>query len=229
MKNTINELSFPRNLFADLGVEAPAEQPEDFYATLLYVLHSIASAKDVNAVLLRYQYGKSFDEIGERLGCSRQNVHIAVHEALENLSPNYIDMLTKGIKAYMESLLKERIDSMSALIQQSATSDMQFTLYSKGYNKGYEDGLAEKEKNAFDPDAIKDIHLDTLGLSVRTVNACNNNRMYTIGDVLNVRDYILHCRSFGAKWFHELAEMLMSYGVNVNSFFPNTVKKYGLE
>ena len=63
MKNDVMNLPFPDNLFADLGKMQPVQQAEDFIGTLMYVLRTVASARDARVVMMRYQSGKSFEEI----------------------------------------------------------------------------------------------------------------------------------------------------------------------
>ena len=42
MKNESMNKPFPYNLFEDLEIESPAEQPEVFLATLMYIMRCIA-------------------------------------------------------------------------------------------------------------------------------------------------------------------------------------------
>ena len=93
MKNEALTKPFPNNLFDDLEVEAPAEQPEDFLATLMYILRCVSNPRDSRAVMMCYKDGKSFEEIGEAFGLSKQRAHYMVQEIICKFTKPYRDML----------------------------------------------------------------------------------------------------------------------------------------
>ena len=228
MRNEAMMKHFPNNLFDDLEIEMPTEQPEDFLATLMYILRCVSNPRDSKAIMMRYKDGKSYEEIGEAFGLSKQRAHYMVQEILCKFTKQYLEMLKKGIKKYTEDLLIERINELKPIIEESERVATRTTAYEDGYKKGYEDGLAQKEANTINQDVLKTIDIESLQFSVRTYNALSKNGIEYLYDVIECGDDLLDFNSFGKTCFHELAETLSSYGVNVNQIFPMCVKKWGV-
>ena len=226
MKNEVMTKPFPYNLFDDLGAKPPTEQPEDFLATLMYILRCVATPRDSRAILLRYKEGKTYDEIGETFDITKQRAHSMIQDILEKFNDQYIDMLTKGIKKYYEDLLEERLSALAPVISESEREFIELTAYEEGYTKGYADGLIGRKTSS--APTLDNIDLSTLQLSVRTFNALTKNGIKTLGDVKNCGDGLISLETFGKACFAEIADTLKTYGVEIEANFPACVKKWGI-
>lgn len=229
MKNDVMNLPFPDNLFTDLGKMQPVQQAEDFIGTLMYVLRTVASARDARVVMMRYQSGKSFEEIGESIGVSKQRANAMLTDTLGKITGEHVNMLTKGMKRYMEDLLDERIAELGNVLEDSERESIRTTSYKEGYERGYADANAKRGSNPVNHNAVNNVEVKTLGLSTRTYNACTKNGMETIGDIIRRGDAITECKSFGVTCFHELIKKLESFGIDALTTFPLASSKYGVE
>lgn len=227
MKNEVMEKPFPYNLFSDLEIEAPAEEPEDFLATLMYILRCVSSPRDSKAIMMRYKEGKPYEEIGNAFGLSKQRAHYMVQEILCKFTKNYLVMLQKGIKKYTEDLLEERIEELAPVIDASEREVIKMEAYEEGYEKGYEDGSIGRASSAESKSALNGIEISMLELSNRTFNSLKRNGINTLGDVVEAGDKILNFDTFGKKCFAEICEILKTYGVNPVITFPVCVKRWG--
>ena len=223
MKNEVAMKPFPENLLSDLGREAPAETPDDFTATFMYVLYCVAPPRDVKIMIMRYKSGKSFDEIAESLGISRQRAAAVVQEVLGRMTGDHADMLAYGIKQYMENVLADRVKSITNVIEVSEREAIRAEAYAKGVVDGKREGAYYVNED------FEDITIEKLGMTTRTYNACEKNNLRTLADILRKRDGIIDCRTFGAKCFHELCAILTSMNINPATYFPRTIEKFGME
>lgn len=227
MKNDSLSIPFPMNLFAELETEPPQSTPDDFMATLMYVLRVLGSPRDAKAIMMRFQSGKNFDEIGEALGVSKQRAHMIIQDMLGTITGDQIMMLKKGLSQYMADMLNERIANLEGVLEASEREEIKKSAYEEGYKQGYADRESHKSPNTVNRDAIDNIRLITLQLSTRTFNACYRNNLKTIGDLLNLGDNIVDCKALGRTCFNELMEMLKGYNVNVNEHFPRALIRFG--
>ena len=219
---------FPKNLFDALGAEMPMEQPDDFIPTLMYILNSVGSYNDTATIIMHFQQNKSFDDIGNKLGFTRQRAHMLVQNTLARISPNHIEMLKYGLKKYTENILEARIKNLSDIIVDSTTEEVKNNCYNEGYAKGFADATANRKENSGNRTTLDNILVETLGLSVRTFNACKRNHLNTIGDILNCGDKIQNCSYLGQRCFRELARSLEDLDINTSEYFPITTKIWGV-
>ena len=226
MRNEASARPFPDNLFYDLNAESPTTQAEDFYATFMYVLRVVTDARNARAVILRYKEGKTYDELGDALGVSKQRAQIIIQTILDSITGEHILMLQMGIKGYYEHILDDRIHSLSDVIEQSEREQIAQEAYDKGYRNGFDDGMIGKQNDTANIDLLSTIHIDTLPLSVRTYNALQKNGIRTLGDILMVGDGIINFTSFGKMCFSEIANVLETYNVNIKSTFPKACIKW---
>ena len=228
MKNEALMKPFPNNLFDDLEIECPSEQPEDFLATLMYILRCVATPRDSKAIMMRYKEGKSYEEIGEAFGLSKQRAHYMISDILCKFTKQYTEMLSKGIKQYMEDMLMKRIEELMPTISESEREMIKLTAFDEGYYKGYEDGVSGRKAIAMNKDALNNIDISTLQLSTRTHNALCRNEIKTLGDILASGDKLAYFDNFGKTCFSEIIAILKTYGVDIKSSFPNCVKKWSV-
>ena len=226
MRNEASERPFPNNLFYDLGVEAPTEHAEDFFGTFMYVLRVVTDARNARAMLLRYKEGKSYDEIGNALGVSKQRAQELIQGIISSISGDYILMLQKGIKRYYDDLFTERIAYLNDTIEESEKEQIKQDAYADGYENGYNDGLVEKKHNTANIDVLATISIDTVKLSVRAYNALQKNGIRTLGDLVRVGDKVIGFHAFGKTCFIEMVALLKSYNVNVETVFPKACEKW---
>ena len=220
MRNEASARPFPDNLFYDLNAEPPTTQAEDFYATFMYVLRVVTDARNARAVILRYKEGKTYDELGDALGVTKQRAQNLIQTILDSITGEHVAMLQMGIKGYYEHVLDDRLHSLADTIEQSEREQIAQEAYEKGYRNGFDDGLVGKRNETANIDLLSTIHIDTLPLSVRAYNALQKNGIKTLGDIVAVGDNILTFKSFGRICFIEVAKLLDGYNVNIKSTFP---------
>jgi len=226
MRNEASERPFPNNLFYDLGAEAPTEQAEDFFGTFMYVLRVVTDARNSRAMLLRYKEGKSYDEIGDALGVSKQRAQELIQSIVNTISGEYILMLQKGIKRYYDDLFADRIAYLNDTIEESEREQIKQDAYAEGYHNGFIDGLVGKKANTANIDVLSTVSIDTVKLSVRAYNALQKNGIRSLGDLVRVGDKVIGFRTFGKTCFIEIIALLKSYDVNIATTFPKACEKW---
>ena len=226
MQNEARMIPFPKNLFHDIGIDEQTEQADDFFATLMYVLRCVTTARDSRLILMRYKDGKTFDEIGDALEISKQRANALTQSILDKITGDYAMMLAKGIKRYYEDLFNDRLADMQDVLEESEKQRLKHDSYADGYKAGYNDGLVEKQSNGVNMDVLHSIYISTVSMSFRLYHALDFNGVKTLGDAMKIGDHLIHCRLFGATCFRELADVLTSYGVNVKEVFPKACKKF---
>lgn len=228
MKNDVMTKPFPVNLLEDLGATNTTTQADDFIGTLMYILRTNCTARDSKALLMRYQNGKKFEEIGESLGVTKQRANAMVNDILAQFTSEHVEMLEKGLKRYMEDVFADRIADFKNVLEESEREELRIKAYNDGYEKGYADGGKMLDKNPANKEAINNIGVETLGLSVRTYNACIRNNLKTIGDILECGDSITECITLGRVSFRELMRTLGKFGINPSISFPRATMELGL-
>ena len=216
---------FPNNLFTDLNVQAPKEQPQDFYPTLMYVLHRITSDRNVELVLARYREGLTYETVGAKYGLTKQRVQAIVQDMVDRMHGKYTEMLVKGLKKYTDDLLIDRVENLTPMIVGAEREELVHETYTEAYNLGFKDGSGQNVVS-MNTKPLELVNVNTLDLSARTFNALARNHLYTLGDVMKKGDEIMYMPTFGKTCFHEIANILYSHGVRVLRAFPRATKKF---
>ena len=229
MRNEASARPFPNNLFFDLNTEPPEAQAVDFLGTLMYVLRSVTDARNSRAMLLRYKDGKSYDELGEALGVSKQRALGIIQSVLDSITGDYVDMLRYGIKKYYDRLFAERVAYLTGVLEDSEREQIKHKAYADGYNSGFADGLVGKQIGTANIDLLDGISIETVALSVRSSNALKRNGIKTLGDILRVGDNLINFKAFGKTCFEEVSALLESYDVNIPAVFPKACMKWRVD
>lgn len=66
---------------------------------------------------------------------------------------------------------------------------------------------------------IEDVKIDDMYLSNRLNNALKNEKLFTIGDILNCKEQFLKLPNIGSSSVHELNRELTNYGVCLDLSF----------
>ena len=207
---------FPRNLFSDLGVEAPVNTPRDFYPTFLYCLHSVTDQKAVDVMIARYVDGLTLEEIGANVDLSKQRVQEICASTLDKLKGKYTDILWDGVEKYYYNHMVRRADILSEAIAEEQIKSLQIKL-EKAEQKN-----EEKPKYT----AFNSLTIDSVRISNRLYNVLARNNICNFGTVLHMGDNILNIRYLGKGCFWELADLLKKHDVDVFGVFPLSAKKY---
>ena len=219
--------NFPDNMFIEIGIQPPKEQPNDFLATLMYVLRIVASPRDSKAFLMHFKDNMTYDEIGEAFGVSRQRAHVLVQGIVDKITGDYAEMLRKGINQYMEDMLNLRISEIESALPIEEKKEIEKEAFAQGYNKGYEDGVLNRGKGGASVDIIADIPIEQLSLSIRSYNALRRNHVKTLGELLDRGDEIINFEYFGKTCFHELVSLLEDYDICASTYFPKAIMRWG--
>lgn len=218
-----NAEQFPNNLFIDLGVTPPTEQPVDLYPTLLYVLNSVTSERNALIVLYRYKDLMTFESIGSEFDLTRQRTQMIVQDILERMKGKYAEMLMKGMTKYMDDTLIARIESILPSAIEAEKEELVRKTYTEAYNIGFKDGTGDVTAMQ---KPLEMVRVNVLDLSTRAYNALARNSVYTLGEIVKMGDKIMTLTNFGKGCFYEIADILESYGVDVAKTFPRAVKKF---
>lgn len=226
MRTELNKRPFPDNIYVDLNAEPPETQAEDFYASLMYVLRVLTDARNSRAFLLRYKEGKTFDEIGDALGVSKQRAQVMLQNLLDSFTGEHVAMLRHGVKKYYENLMSERIEYLTGTIEDSEREQIKRDAYADGYDNGFADGLIGKPTDSANTELLSTVSIDTVTFSVRAYNALKKNGIKTLGDIVSMGDGIIKLKTFGKTCFIEIAQLLEGYNVNIKATFPKAYARF---
>ncbi len=222
------EKAYPYNLLEDIGAEVE-ELAEDFPQTLLYVLQSVTDKRNSKVLLMRYRDGKTFEEIGEEFGITRQRANVIVSQVIEDLKRDSNKrMIERGIKNYMEETIRMRIDELSPILAIDERKRLTKEAYEKGYENGQKDALTGRTDNKADMEAVRKIRVKTLTFSVRAINSFERNSIETLGDIIDKGDTLKDMRGFGKISFQEVVKFLEQYSVDTKSIYPRTYLKFDM-
>lgn len=171
--------------------------PENFVATLEYLLMTKVKAEHRIEIILYYRDGKSLAEIGKERGYSSQAVALHIRRVIRTLCGIYnARILRLGLAGYYAEQVKKADD--------------------RGYARGLVDGRIKtlKESGAILSD---DTPIEDLGLSVRAFNCLKRAGYDTVGMVTSAsRDDISKIRNLGNKCIHEIYDRLNGHGPEMN-------------
>ena len=222
-------MDYPKNLLNDLNIEVE-NLPEDFYPTLHYILQASTDKRASRIFLMRYRDGKTFEDIGSEFEISRQRANVIVQDVLQTLSSQENrDMLTYGMKGYMEYALQNRINSRGSLLESNERDTLVKNAYERGYENGKRDALTGREDNKADLASVRKIRVASLPFSVRSSNCFMKNDIFTLGDIIDRGDTLKDMTSFGKVSFKEVVNTLLKYDVDVKSIFPRTLMEFEIE
>lgn len=171
--------------------------PEDFIATLEYLLMTKVKAEHRIELILYYRDGKSLAEIGREREYSSQAVALHIRRVIRVLRGIHnAKILRLGIAGYYAEQVKKADD--------------------RGYVRGKYDGRIEtlRKEGVILSD---DTPIEDLGLSVRAFNCLKRAGYDTVGMVTSAsRDDMSKIRNLGNKCLREIYDRLNGHGTDMN-------------
>ena len=222
-------MEYPHNLLNDIGIDVE-QLPPDFYPTLHYILQTIADKRDARIILLRYRDGRSFEDIGEEFGLSRQRVSVITADLVRELSTvENKEKLKYGMTAYMEHAVNSRIEQLGSLLMETEKKEIIKEAYARGYENGKKDAMTGRADNRADLESVRAIPVNSLPFSVRSFNCFVRNNINYLGDVIDMGDTLKDIQWFGKTCFKEVIDTLKKYDVDVKAIYPRTIMKFEVE
>ncbi len=210
---------YPMNLLDEIAHALHKEDwelspPSDFEASLAYVLATLPE-RTAFCVTERYKNGKTYKEIGDEIGLTRERVRQIIAKALHQLAHHtrriYLELGVQGVierKVYLarNAEFDDRLDAVVELLTDIA-----------GRIKDMSDGemvsaMAKYSNERFSKQ--RQIPLEQLDLSVRSFNHLSRAGMHTVGDVLDTPTYdLMKVRNLGKKSLDEIKDKIHSMGL----------------
>ena len=217
-RSTLIKEDYPQNLLLSLKIttaneiELPQELTSDIRAGIEYTLSTL-DEREQEVVRLRFIDRKTYDEIGKVFYISNGRVRKIEMKAFRKLrEPRSWNYIYYGV----DGNLKRR-----------CTQE-----YQKGYNLGFSDGYkkAESDQNKKDnisccTEDIKDLPLEALNLSKRSLSCMIRVGYKTVGDILKIDESdIYRIRNFGRISADEVARKLKEIGIENTSWDKFIIK-----
>ena len=144
--------------------------------------------RERRAIELHYRDKKTFDEIGEMIGCSKQRTYKICETAFRKLS-KYVDEMRTVPLSDFKALQRENISLQKELEKKVAAARV------------------EKAKKH------EDVKLRDLDLSYRLVRILNENNIYTLSECENYTERQLRSfKGFGETCLDELRTEMYNHG-----------------
>ena len=205
-----NKAQWPENLYRELfwrDTEEGMTMPQDFLASLEYVLMTGMTEREATAIQCRYQYRETYVQIGQKLGVQQERVRQILIKCIHKLRhPSCARLLRYGIAAYI-CQFGDKCKEMA---------------YEEGYQKGLKNagGDGREKEPVCNPyganqrvpvSSVERIAIEDLDLSVRTYNGLKRANLNTLGDVMKKsKQEILRIQNLGKGSLRELEEKLSS-------------------
>lgn len=174
---------------------------ENHKAGLIYAVSSLGVVER-EVLKLRYQEGKSYEEIQDIFQCTPEKMLEMEKRALNRLGePDLYHYIKYGIAGNVQKILTEEYQKG----------------YDSGYKKGYEDAMADAI-NGFartEQDiSIMTLPLEVLQLDTRSYNCLYYNGCRSVGDCIRMDEqHIRRIRNLGKKSANAIAIALRRKGI----------------
>lgn len=190
------------------------ELPVDYKESIDYVLDKALLERERGIIDARFGFKNKFDddpvpmtfeEIGSKLGVSRDRIHQIVAKALRKMRrPSYAKILNEG-------LTKVRLDEEARLIKVKA-SQKKLAQTMKDLENDIQEISEDKINENYIEDVLKRIPIIDLGLSVRACNCLYRGGLKTIYDFIILSDeQVSKIRNMGIRTRTEIEEKLNQF------------------
>lgn len=214
--------SYPDNLIADIRLSRiasdqhpdfdpqtiPISLPDDKNASIEYALNCL-STRTTDIMHMRYRENKTYSEIGQQFGVTRERVRQLIDSTINTLAkPEWWNIINCGISATHRHQIKEYQIEIQRLKDILAESSIPIEKLEK--HKAISVYAHAKPENAIDP---RTTTLFDLCLPHRIYNSLTRANKITIYDVITTPpEKLLHIRSFGIRSQIEFIKIMESNG-----------------
>jgi len=193
------------------------ETPEDFEATLAYILYKMPVRK--REIFLAIERDNiPVRTIGIKYSVSGQRIHDINKNTIATLKEKYGRMLSIGMAKYIAEEKQQ-----SKVLGETNTRN---SYYKLGYSDGYADGKQRRKQMYFSRTSLNSITLDDLSLPYRAEHFLSVFGLTDASKIVNKGDDIMKIPNIGRSSLFELFERLLQFDIDVYEYFPRTIKKF---
>ena len=217
-ENNVMNKPFPVNLYE--AITGTSDMPVDGSGTLFYLLEFIAP-KNKLLLLQRFKEGFSYRKIGVLNEISGARAEAVISDTVKSMRASK-EMLINGIaKTINDASLK-----CNDIARKKMEAECREKYTSEGYQMGYIDGIAKREKAMYSYGKYDNITIDDLDLSNRSYTAMQKNGIYTVSDIIHIGNGLFDIENLGKKSLIEIITKLHEIGVDVSKHFKRIILKY---
>lgn len=215
MKSWYKRVTWPENLFREVlwnnDFNGP-EMPADFLGSLEYILHSTMTEREALVLRCRYQNEETYGMIGLRVGVQQERIRQILNKAIRKLRH-------PARSKYLKYGVAKQVERFGELCREEA--------FKEGYQESIRNAQEDMdeiqpvvnpygEQNLVPVNAVEDIPIENLDLSVRLYNGLKRSNINTIGDLLKkTKQEVFRIRNLGVQSLRELEEKLAQYDVQL--------------
>ena len=192
---------YPENLLSELfrDEDTAVVLPADFEISLEYTLWKLSKQHErgVEILLKRYRDKKSYEQIGNEYGVTRERVRQIVARMIRYLRhPSRLNIIRHGISGMIDIHGQEE--------------------YKKGYNLGYRDGYSSaKDEEVSYKATVERLNpnIEDMDLSVRSFNCLMRAGLKTANDIAKLDfNQLSRIRNLGRKSLNEVVQRMEELG-----------------
>lgn len=206
---------FPINLMLDIFYEENecGNIPADAEGTIWYII-SRFDKRVQDVIIGRYKDGKSYDQLGNERGVTRERIRQIETRALRQMrNPRCRKLLSLGIAEYIAQIRIDAEESSANKQISAATEVIKIVADRLSKITGDDEISVMMEKKELK--RRRTITTDNMGLSVRTFNVLARAGLYTVGDILNYGD-LRNVQNIGQKSLDEITQKIRDLGFEIN-------------
>lgn len=205
---------FPVNLMLDIFYEENkcGNFPADIEGTIWYIL-SRFDRRVQEVIIGRYKDGKSYDQIGNELGVTRERIRQIEIRALRQMrNPKCRALLSTGIAEYISQIRITAAESSANKQIAAATEVIKIASDRLSKITGDDELAVMMEKELLK--SRRTIGIDDMGLSVRSFNILARAGLRTVDDILNYGD-LRNVQHIGEKCLDEITQKIRNLGFEI--------------
>lgn len=215
MQDTTKETTiFPINLILDIfNEESECENiPADIEGTVEYII-SRFDPRVRKVILGRYKEGKTYEQIGNEFGVTRERIRQIEARALRQMRhPKCRNLLSIGIAEYIAQIRINAAESSANKQISAATEVIKIVADRLSKITGDDEISVMMEKKLLNSHLA--LTINDLELSVRTYNSLSRAGLRTVEDILNCGD-LSKVRNLGQRCLEEITQKIRNLGFEV--------------
>lgn len=202
-------LEFPYNFLSDIvkNYEEKCDDfPSDILGTTMYIISHLGRRAQ-EFVYGYYKEGKSYEQIGQRLGISRERVRQIRETIIRRASNDECQMiLSVGIANYIICITNEKTKSEKNLTDNQITLAKLTDILKEAVR------IVSEDKGE---DIRRTMLIEELHLSNRSYNGLKREGVATVADILNLGD-LRNVWCIGNKSAQEIENKIQDLGLNIS-------------
>ena len=201
-------IEYPYNLLEEVCEEETEYATTDLHGSVEYVLFTLTD-RERDITHLYFRDGKTFEEIGNIYGITRERIRQIQAKAIRKLrQPSRRKYIELGVNGIIENVKEKYAEKVAELTEKM--------LYLTNITDANMNKVIEKCEIAKKHQSER---IENFDLSVRTYHCLARAGLRTLGDVASLSyNQLLRLRNLGRKSFDEIVDVLENNGYDVDHF-----------